>query len=135
MPARTRKNGTTIYGKGQKDGTIGHDINSEKIANRLADTGLFKEIYLNRSYKTAGVGASSQRPDVLAIDKNGNVHAIEIASKTDMSKSKYPLLTSRNQTAQGSLNNGRQGSITVIDHPYSAKGINDGIRGTINNAR
>ena len=135
MPVRTTKNGTKIYGKGQKDGTVGHDTNSEKIATRLANTGLFKEIYLNRSYKVAGVGGSTRRPDVLAIDKKGNVHAIELASKTDMSKSKYPLLTSRNQTAQGTLNNGRNGTITVIDHPYSVRGINDGIRGAINNAK
>ena len=134
-PVRTRPNGTKIYGKGQRDGTPGHDTNSEKIANRLADTGLFKEVWLNRSYGKAGVGGSARRPDVLAIDKKGNVHAIELASKSDMSKSKYPLLTSRNVTAQGSLTGGRSGTITVVDHPYSPTGINDAVRSVIKAAK
>ncbi|GLO31805.1 hypothetical protein PPUN12996_38630 [Pseudomonas putida] len=46
-------NGAKIFGKGQKDGTRGHDQFSEAIANKLAMSGKFKEIYLNRSYSFA----------------------------------------------------------------------------------
>ncbi|WP_201775109.1 hypothetical protein [Pseudomonas sp. C5pp] len=81
-------NGAKIFGKGQKDGTLGHDQFSEAIANKLAMSGKFKEIFLNRSYSFAnGKGVTGRRPDIMAIDKSGKVHAIELASKIDMGKS------------------------------------------------
>ncbi len=42
-------NGTKIHGRGQVDGTPGHDQLSEAIANKLAMSGKFENIYLNRS--------------------------------------------------------------------------------------
>ncbi|MFP1767806.1 RHS repeat domain-containing protein, partial [Lonsdalea quercina] len=114
-------NGTKIFGKGQKDGTLGHDQFSEVIANKLAMSGKFKEVYLNRSYSFAnGKGISGRRPDVMAIDMNGKVHAIELASKTDMGK-KLPTLTSRNDTAMSNLPLNKQGEVLVLEHPFNAR--------------
>lgn len=59
----------------------------------------FKEAYLNRLYGIAnGKGIPRRRPDVMTIYMNGKVHAIELASKTDMG-TKCPTLTSNNDTA------------------------------------
>ena len=113
-------NGTRIHGIGQKDKTPGHNQFSEVIANKLAMSGRFKDIYLNRSYSFAnGKVISGRRPDVMAIDINGRVHSIELASKTDMG-SKLPTLTSRNETAMSNLPVSKQGEILVFEHPYSA---------------
>ncbi|MEY0950435.1 hypothetical protein AB7179_09565 [Providencia manganoxydans] len=51
---------------------------------------------------------------------NGKVHAIELASKTDMGK-KLPSLTSRNDTAMSKLPLNKQGEVIVLEHPYNAK--------------
>ncbi|EQB97971.1 hypothetical protein B738_27767 [Photorhabdus temperata subsp. temperata M1021] len=113
-------NGTKIFGIGQKDKTPGHDQFSEVIANKLAMSGKFKEVYLNRSYSFAnGKGTSGRRPDVMAIDVNGKVHSIELASKTDMGK-KLPTLTSRNEKAMSNLPANKQGDVLVFEHPYKA---------------
>jgi RHS repeat-associated protein len=96
-------NGTKIHGRGQVDGTPGHDQFSEAIANKLAMSGKFKDVYLNRSYNFAkGPGVSARRPDVMAVDLNGKVHAIELASKSDMGR-KLPTLTTRNTDAMSGL--------------------------------
>ncbi|WP_234005275.1 RHS repeat-associated core domain-containing protein, partial [Cronobacter sakazakii] len=113
-------NGAKIYGKGQVDKTPGHNQFSEVIANKLAMSGKFKEIYLNRSYSFAhGPGVSGRRPDIMAIDINGKTHSIELASKTDMGK-KLPTLTTRNQTAMSNLPGSQQGEIIVFKHQYDA---------------
>nr|WP_306108864.1 RHS repeat-associated core domain-containing protein [Pseudomonas sp. Fl5BN2] len=116
-------NGTKIFGKGQKDGTPGHDQFSEAIANKLAMSGKFKEIYLNRSYNFAnGKDISGRRPDVMAIDKNGKVHAIELASKTDMGR-KLPELTTRNESAMSNLPASKQGEVIILENPYGGSDI------------
>ncbi|WP_052321714.1 DUF6531 domain-containing protein [Ralstonia sp. A12] len=116
-------NGTKIHGTGQKDGTPGHDQLSELIANKLAMSGKFTDVYLNRSYNFAnGKGVSIRRPDIMAVDVNGKVHAIELASKTDMG-AKLPSLTTRNQAAMNNLPPAKQGEIIVLDHPYDAPTI------------
>ncbi|MFQ1700243.1 RHS repeat-associated core domain-containing protein [Loktanella agnita] len=114
-------NDTPIYGKGQRDGTPGHDQFSEVIANKLAMSGKFREIHMNWQYNS-GAGQSRRRPDVMAIDSNGRVHSIELASKTDMG-SRYPNLMSRNRNAMNKLPASQQGQVVVIDHPYSASTI------------
>ncbi|WP_175854242.1 DUF6531 domain-containing protein [Burkholderia cepacia] len=116
-------NGTKIYGKGQRDGTPGHDQFSEVIANKLAMSGKFKEIYLNRSYNFAMDNAvSARRPDIMAVDINGRVHAIEMASRTDMG-AKLRTLTSRNYDAMQNLPLNERGDILVFEHPYDAQAI------------
>ena len=73
-------NGISIFGKGQTTGP-GHAQLSEVIANKLAMSGEFSEIHLNRSYEAiTGIQTTPKRsPDVTAVDKYGRVHAIEIA--------------------------------------------------------
>ena len=116
-------NGTKIYGKGQKDGTPGHDQFSEVVANKLAMSGKFKEIYLNRSYNFASDNAvSARRPDIMAVDINGRVHAIEMASRTDMGV-KLRTLTTRNYDAMQNLPPNARGDILVFEHPYDAQSI------------
>jgi len=116
-------NNTRIYGTGQVDKTPGHNQFSDVIANKLAMSGKFKEIYLNRSYSFAnGKGISARRPDVMAIDINGKVHSIELASKTDMGR-KLPTLISRNETAMSNLLVNKKGEIILLEHPYDASEI------------
>ena len=121
MPLRM-VNGTNIFGKGQVDSTPGHDQFSEVIANKLAMTGKFKAVYLNRSYnKMVGAGGR-RRPDISAIDKNGKVHAIELASITDMRNvDTFNFLTDRNFTCMMRLPKLQRGKIISIPHPYDAK--------------
>ena len=116
-------NGAKIHGTGQKDGTPGHDQFSEVIANKLAMSGKFTDIYLNRSYNYANSGdVSLRRPDIMAVDVNGQTHAIELASRTDMG-AKLPTLTARNRAAMGNLPASNRGEIIVLDHPYNASDI------------
>ena len=127
-------NGTKIHGKGQKTGP-GHAQLSELLANKMAMSGKFKEIHLNRSYKSAtGIKTKPRRsPDIIAIDNNGKAHSIEIASDLDMkSTSNYNKLTTRNQAAQSQLPSDIQGSITVIDKPYDAHSVKTTIDNLIN---
>jgi RHS repeat-associated protein len=115
-------NGIPIYGKGQTTGP-GHAQMSEFIANKLAMSGEFTEIHLNRSYEAiTGIPTTPKRsPDVTAIDKYGRVHVIEIASDSDMkTNAKFNNLTSRNAIAQGQLPPKMQGEIIVIKKPYNA---------------
>jgi RHS repeat-associated protein len=113
-------NGTKIHGRGQVDGTPGHDQFSEAIANKLAMSGKFKDVYLNRSYNFAkGPGVSARRPDVMAVDLNGKVHAIELASKSDMGR-KLPTLTTRNTDAMSGLPAQSRGRVLTLEHPYNA---------------
>jgi hypothetical protein len=113
-------NNTKIHGRGQVDGTPGHDQFSEAIANKLAMSGKFTDVYLNRSYNFAsGRGVSARRPDIMAADINGKVHALELASKTDMGK-KLPTLTSRNHSAMNNLPGSKKGEVLVFEHPCSA---------------
>ncbi|TDY64209.1 RHS repeat-associated core domain-containing protein [Algibacter lectus] len=127
-------NDTKIFGKGQKTGP-GHALLSELLANKMAMSGKFKEIHLNRSYKSiTGVATSPNRlPDVSGVDLNGKVHAIEIASDLDMrSASNYNKLTSRNQVAQSQLPKNMQGSITILDKPYDASTVKSVMDNLIN---
>ena len=116
-------NGTKIHGRGQVDGTPGHDQLSEAIANKLAMSGKFENIYLNRSYNFAkGRGVSTRRPDVMAVEPNGKVHAIELASKTDVG-SRFRALQMRNDQAMRGLPAQSMGEIFTFKHPYNASEI------------
>ena len=132
MPLRM-VNGTNIFGKGQVDSTPGHDQFSEVIANKLAMTGKFKAVYLNRSYnKMVGAGGR-RRPDISAIDKNGRVHAIELASITDMRNvDTFNFLTDRNFTCMMRLPKLQRGKIISIPHPYDAKAMKTQLDNLIN---
>ncbi|RFM25649.1 RHS repeat-associated core domain-containing protein [Deminuibacter soli] len=118
-------NGTKIYGKGQTTGP-GHALLSEILANKLAMSGKFKEIHLNRSYEAITGHSTSPRrsPDVTAIDNAGRVHAIEVASDLDMrNQQNYQALTTRNNVAQSQLPPNKQGTVLVVDKPYNAANV------------
>ncbi len=90
-------------------------------------SGKFKEVYLNRSYNFAnGKGISGRRPDIMAVDMNGKVHAIELASKTDMGR-KFPSLRTRNQDAMKNLPSIDRGSVIVLEHQYNSSKIKNAL--------
>lgn len=69
----------------------------------------------------------------MAIDNSGRVHAIELASKTDMGR-KLPSLTVRNQTTMSNLLSSGQSNIVVLKHSYNAskmKSVLDNLIGSI----
>ena len=87
-PSKTIKQ-TNIYGKGQVTGP-GHSPAMINIADEVAKSGNFKEVYLNLSWNTANhtsTGTYSDisrlRPDLILIDNDNNKISIEVASKTD----------------------------------------------------
>ncbi|WP_314818519.1 RHS repeat-associated core domain-containing protein, partial [Capnocytophaga gingivalis] len=92
---------TNIYGKGQVTGP-GHSPAMINIADEVAKSGNFKEVYLNLSWNTANhtsTGTYSDisrlRPDLILIDNDNNKISIEVASKTD----KLNVLQQRNEDA------------------------------------
>lgn len=118
-------NGTTIFGRGQPN-TPTHALLSELLANKLAMTGKFQEIHLNRAYESiTGIRISPSRlPDITAIGHDGRVHVIEIASALDRrSIANFAQLTNRNNIAMNQLPAGMRGDIIVVDFPYVAKDI------------
>ena len=121
---------TKIFGEGQVTGP-GHDQLAELITNKLAMSGKFTEIYLDLSYSTAvgQPGTSRRRPDIVAVDKDGKIHAIEIPSKTDISQNKP--LTQRNLDAMKCVPKNKQGTVTVLSYPYNAKSIKSDIDGLL----
>ncbi len=113
---------TRIIGTGQVT-SAGHDQLSELIANKLAMSGKFTEVYINRAYSTATGSQTVPRrlPDLIGIDSTGKAHAIEIPSPSDITRNRP--LAQRNQTAMGQLPCGIQGTVTVLGYPYSAASI------------
>ncbi|WP_155642258.1 hypothetical protein [Pseudomonas alabamensis] len=86
-------------------------------------SGKFKEVYMNRSCSFANSkDVSARRPNIMAADKSGRVHAIELASKTDIGR-KLPSLTSRNEDAMKKMPMPNRGKIVVLKHPYEASTI------------
>ena len=68
--------------------------------NKLASTGNYSKIYINRSLKTAGFNGT-QKPDIIAVGVDGKVHIIEIASPSQLSgKPKYALKNKFNTMLQ-----------------------------------
>jgi RHS repeat-associated protein len=113
---------TRIIGTGQVT-SAGHDQLSELIANKLAMSGKFTEVYINRAYSTATGSQTVPRrlPDLIGIDSTGKAHAIEIPSPSDITRNRP--LAQRNQAAMRQLPCGIQGTVTVLGYPYSAASI------------
>ncbi len=65
---------------------------------------------------------STRRPDVMAVEPNGKVHAIELASKTDVG-SRFRALQMRNDQAMRGLPAQSMGEIFTFKHPYNASEI------------
>lgn len=55
----------------------------------------------------------ARRPDVLAIDRNGGAHPIEVQSRTDTG-ARFRNLTTRNNQAQQNLHQGNTANQPVI---------------------
>ena len=113
---------TAIYGQGQA--TSGsHDIWAEVIANKLAMSGKFDEVYIDLSYSTAigQPGTSRRRPDIIAKDRNGQLHSIEVPSPSDnRSSASRQHLVDRNTDAQRKLPCGTKGELIVFNYPVNA---------------
>ncbi|WP_339749254.1 galactosyltransferase-related protein [uncultured Rubinisphaera sp.] len=83
-------NGTAIIGTAQVT-TQRHAEAIEELAEYLAKTGEFHYITMNRSWRTStGMtdkfpwGLGSRKPDLIAVDKRGKVHAYEFESGSDI---------------------------------------------------
>lgn len=125
-------NGTTIFDKGQTTG-LGHAQLSEVLANKMAMSGKFKEVHLNRSYEaiTGNKTTPKRSPDITGIGNDGRVHSIEIASESDMRGSNLQKLTDRNKIAQAQLPSNKQGEIIIIEKPYKADAVKSKMDGFI----
>jgi RHS repeat-associated protein len=111
--------------KGREVKIYGHERSSSKTpghpeaiihqAERMVESGEYKEIYLQRAWNTATgeAGASELRPDVIGVRWNGKVDAWEVWSKTDISRNID--LKGRLQEGRKSLPKGRRGSLEVLD--------------------
>jgi len=98
-----------IKGRPQVTGTEGHDFTSIEVAIEWAQSGLYKEIRLNRAYKTVtGVQTTPRRlPDVIGIRHDGKVDVVEVQSKTDVRQE----LLERNEEAMKQLPESMRGRI------------------------
>ena len=69
---------TRIVGKAH--GTILHKLSSNMHAGRMASSGRYSQIGLNKALKTMGLNGGLQRPDVIGIGKNGMSKLVEVVS-------------------------------------------------------
>ena len=82
----------------------------------MAKSGDYEYITLNRSWKvTTGLDdASSLRPDIIGVRRNGLVDAFEVQSQSDA----YDALLIRLNKGMQTLPAKNQGSVRVIPFPY-----------------
>jgi len=100
-----------IDGRAQGTKTDGHRFRSYREAIKMAKSGDYVRVRLNRSYSTTtGVRTTPRRlPDVIGVRKNGRVDAIEVPSATDSFKN----LTTRNFEAMNQLPEEWQGMFRI----------------------
>ena len=68
---------------GQAHGSIVHKAEVNRYAAEMVKSGIYVEIYLNRSLSTTGVLQGSYlRPDIIGVFKNGGHFLVEVASKS-----------------------------------------------------
>ncbi len=118
MPSRTVRdadgNSVTIWGQSRSTSTTpGHDSTMEAEARRMATSGEYEYVTMQRSWRTATgrVGSSTKVPDVIGVRYNGEVDAVEVRSKTD----KYKDLIQRLRKGMKTLPPEHRGEISVID--------------------
>ena len=70
---------TRIVGKAH--GTILHKLSSNMQAGRMASSGRYSQIGLNKALKAMGLNGGLQRPDVIGIGKNGTSKLVEVVSQ------------------------------------------------------
>ena len=79
---------TMVIGTAQETGP-GHAAAVDELANALADTGQFQYVTMNRQWDTTvtglrGIPNATRRPDLIAVGRDGRIHAFEIASPGDL---------------------------------------------------
>ena len=77
--SKVTSSATEIIGKAH--GSVEHQARINATANSLAESGNYSKIFLNKALKTAGL-SGSQRPDIIAMGKNGIYETWEFASKS-----------------------------------------------------
>jgi hypothetical protein len=113
----TAANGRTLTVWGQAEHaastTPGHAEAMNNLVNRLAASGEYEYVTIQRSWRTATgrVGTSRDIPDVIGVRRNGVVDAWEVRSRTDVPRE---LLDRLNRGRQ-SLPPERRGGIEVIE--------------------
>jgi hypothetical protein len=110
-------NGTRILGKAQATKTPGHVLQIAKQVQRMAQSGEYEYITLNRSWKvsTGLKGAAGDlRPDIIGVRWDGVVDAFEVMS---MSDDEADLLLRLNDGLR-TLPNANCGRVRVIPYPY-----------------
>jgi hypothetical protein len=112
----TAPNGRTVTVWGQAEAasstTPGHAEAMNNLVNRLAATGEYEYITLQRSWRTATGRAGDSRsiPDVIGVRRNGTVDAWEVRSATD-----DPIvLRDRLRSGMDCLPPERRGTIEVL---------------------
>ncbi|MEX0676873.1 MAG: SMI1/KNR4 family protein, partial [Pirellulales bacterium] len=74
-----------IVGKAQKTGTAGHAFRSYREAIKMAESGQYDKIWLNRAFSTT-TGTTmypGRLPDIIARRKTGQNDVVEVPSKTN----------------------------------------------------
>jgi hypothetical protein len=94
----------------------GHAERTQLEVDRLAATGEFEHIVMNRAWSTAtGRSSSGRQPDLIAIRRdNGRIYAVEVQSRND----EISDLSERLRTGQASLPPEYQNGIHIIRYPY-----------------
>lgn len=112
----TAPNGRTLTVWGQAEHaastTPGHAEAMNNLVNRLAATGEYEYVLLQRNWRTATgrVGTSRNIPDVIGVRRNGVVDAWEVRSATD----RDPVLLQRLRDGMNTLPPARRGTFDVI---------------------
>jgi hypothetical protein len=112
----TASNGNrlTVWGQAEPSTstTRGHAEAMNNLAERLAATGEYEYVTLQRSWRTATgrEGTSARVPDVIGVRRNGVVDAWEVRSATDV----RDVLIRRLREGMNTLPPARRGTIDVI---------------------
>lgn len=118
MSARTVEdmngNPVKIWGQSRSPSkTPGHDATMERHARKMARSGEYEYITIQRSWRTATGRVSKSRkiPDIIGVRRDGKVDAVEVRSKTDSER----VLQRRLDDSMETLPPERQGETLVIN--------------------
>ena len=104
----------TLYGQNKSASrTAGHDELIEAEALRMAESGEYEYITMQRSWRTAtGREVRSRRiPDIIGVRRNGKIDAVEIKSASDQPDA----LMQRLNEVMNALPDGRRGKPKILD--------------------
>jgi hypothetical protein len=113
--------GCGIIGKPQVTGTPGHPELQLSIAQTLADSGQYRNVYISRSYSTVArkekirLGTYGRKiPDIIGVRNNGVLDAFEVASRTDTVAGVPQALFDRNDAVITKLGSSVKGTLTIL---------------------